>query len=281
VIYSLNVLRYILTRLKRGSVLSIIRLIHLILVVVPFAFIGSLSDKQDRVREFVVVFSLIRISDLMPIQELYMYITKKYTNKVNVIRILHVLNIYLVLAHFIACMWIEVAKIEDDDERSWIRRAPVPRPSGTREDSAMEISKQSLYIHAIYWSIVTFSHIGVGDITAITVPERAFNCAAILIYTFAYAILFGNMASLVSGLANNDKSKMYKQYQFVMNIITKKRLTTFKTSIEEFFNYIWSVDMGLSQDELLSTLPSTLITEIRMTRYNSILQKTELFQDHN
>ena len=103
-----------------------------------------------------------------------------------------------------------MAKIEDDETKSWIRRAPVPRSSGTRSDDSIHFSDQSLYIHSIYWSIVTFSHIGVGDITAITVPERAFNCFVILIYTFAYAVLFGNMASLVSGLTQGAKSKMYK-----------------------------------------------------------------------
>ena len=104
------------------------------------------------------------------------------------------------IAHLVACMWIEVTKIEGDDQKSWLRRAPVPQPTGTRTDDSIDLSDETIYIHAIYWSIVTISHIGVGDITAITVPERAFNCFVVLIGTFTYAILFGNMASLVSDL---------------------------------------------------------------------------------
>ena len=68
-----------------------------------------------------------------------------------------------------------MAKLEDDREKSWIRRIPVPRPAGTRTADSEDISDDSLYVHALYWAIVTFSHIGVGDITAITVSERAFN----------------------------------------------------------------------------------------------------------
>jgi hypothetical protein len=60
--------------------------------------------------------------------------------------------------------------------------------------------------------ILTFSYIGAGDITAIAVPERAFNCFAILIYTFAYLFCSVTMASLISGLVNNEKTKLYQQY---------------------------------------------------------------------
>jgi hypothetical protein len=64
----------------------------------------------------------------------------------------------------------------------------------------MDLHDRLIYTHAIYWAIVTVSHIGVGDITAITVPERALNCFVILVGTFSYAVLFGDMAALVSGL---------------------------------------------------------------------------------
>jgi hypothetical protein len=104
---------------------------------------------------------------------------------------------YLLLAHFIACMWIEMSKLEDDDTKSWKMRIPVPQ-NPTRTDDSIDLSDSTIYIHAIYWSIVTFSHIGVGDVTAITPAERGFNCFVILLFTFGYAILFGNMASLVA-----------------------------------------------------------------------------------
>lgn len=211
IIYTANIGRYISVNKDDLNAMRGIRILHLILVAWPFALIYSLSDEQDP-RIPIVITSLLRISDIAPIMVFYRFIAERFARKINIIRISQVLNLYLLLAHFVACMWIEMARIEDDETKSWIRRAPVPRDSGTRDDDSMEFTDKSLYIHAIYWSIVTFSHIGVGDITAITIAERAFNCFVILIYTFAYAILFGNMASLVSGLANNAKSQMYKKY---------------------------------------------------------------------
>lgn len=79
-------------------------------------------------------------------------------------------------------------------------------------------------MHAIYWSIVSFSHIGIGDITAISVPERAFNCFAVLVFTFAYSVLFGNMASLVNDMVTQLNSTLHLQYQFVLSFLNKKDL---------------------------------------------------------
>jgi hypothetical protein len=75
---------------------------------------------------------------------------------------------------------------------------------------------------------VTFSHIGVGDVTAITYGERAFNCLVILITYFAYAILFGNMASLVSNLTSHLRSNLYEKYSFVLSYLKKKELEQFR-----------------------------------------------------
>ena len=47
---------------------------------------------------------------------------------------------------------------------------------------------------------VSISHIGVGDIKAISNLERFFNSFTILCGSFTYAIVFGNVASMVSDL---------------------------------------------------------------------------------
>jgi hypothetical protein len=158
---------------------------------------------------------------------MFRHVKKTKVNWRNLVRIVEALTYYLLLAHFIACMWIELTRIEGDDrlEKSWLRRAPSPRKMGTRGPDDIDLSNDTIYIHGIYWSIVTFSHIGLGDISAVTVPERAFNCCVILIYTFAYAILFGNMASLVSKLGSSLHTTLYKNYYYIMVFLQKKSLS--------------------------------------------------------
>ena len=58
----------------------------------------------------------------------------------------------------------------------------------------------SLYIHAVYWSIVTFSSVGVGDVGVVSIGEKTFTILALCIGFFSFAIIFGNIASMVSDL---------------------------------------------------------------------------------
>jgi hypothetical protein len=59
----------------------------------------------------------------------------------------------------------------------------------------------SIYIHSIYFVVNTISHVAIGDITSVTTSERVFNAFLILIGTFIYSFLFGNITAIVSSLA--------------------------------------------------------------------------------
>jgi hypothetical protein len=146
----------------------------------------------------------------------------------------------------------------------------------------MDLHDTMIYKHAIYWSVVTISHIGVGDITAITVPERALNCFVILVGTFSYAILFGDVAALVSGLSSELKGKLFDNYQRVMGFLQKRGLTEqFGTKVSQYYNYMWSHEMGVDQNVILEELPANLKSDIRICRYQNILSQSSFFHGSN
>lgn len=70
---------------------------------------------------------------------------------------------------------------------------------GMRQVEGFEgLSDSSIYIHALNFTFNTFSHIAIGDISAVTYKERIYNSYGIFIGTFIYAFLFGNVASIVA-----------------------------------------------------------------------------------
>jgi len=85
---------------------------HLMLITFPFALLFSFEPGS---RPLVVILSLIRIIHPLPFTRFFSYLTKEYLSLQNLLRIQEVLFYYLILAHFMACMWIEMSKIEDDD----------------------------------------------------------------------------------------------------------------------------------------------------------------------
>ena len=57
----------------------------------------------------------------------------------------------------------------------------------------------------------------IGDITSVTVNERALNAFIILCGTFIYAFLFGNIASMVADFAPKTFIMFRQKYDNVMN----------------------------------------------------------------
>ena len=86
-----------------------------------------------------------------------------------------------------------------------------------RENPTLEgVSAASLYIHSLYFVANTVSHVAIGDITAVNNSERIFVAILILFGTFIYTFLYGNIASIVSDFAPNQKITYFERYQFVM-----------------------------------------------------------------
>ena len=98
----LSHLEYNLKLLRRG------------IVIFPFALLFWALDVQEP-RGLVALFSLLRLANPVPLNLLFNYLTKRYMNSVNLVRIGQVLFFYLTIAHLVACMWIEVTNIEGDD----------------------------------------------------------------------------------------------------------------------------------------------------------------------
>ena len=69
-------------------------------------------------------------------------------------------------------------------------------------------------------------------------------------------------------------SNLHGHYQFVMNFLNKKKLKNkFRKQVDDYFNYIWTHNIGFNDVELLEELPANLKTDIRCAMYAKIIQK--------
>ena len=66
------------------------------------------------------------------------------------------------------------------------------------EDSIWtDMSPWSVWVHSVYFIVNTISHVAIGDITSVTTNERFVNSAMVLLGTFIYSFLFGNITAVV------------------------------------------------------------------------------------
>jgi hypothetical protein len=89
----------------------------------------------------------------------------------------------------------------------------VPQTKGMRESRTLDdVSAGSLYVHALYFVVNTVSHVAIGDITAVNSSERIFVAVLILLGTFLYSFLYGNIVSIVSDFAPNQHITYFEKY---------------------------------------------------------------------
>lgn len=145
----------------------------------------------------------------------------------------------------------------DSTNDSWFRRLPSPQDSGKREhDDYTGLSKLSIYIHALNFTVNTVSHVAIGDMTSINTEERFFNAFIIWAGTFIYAFLFGNVASIMSDFAPQLFFNFHKRYHQVMTSVKRGQVNKqISRNIRNYYDFIWANSKGFSQEEILGDLP--------------------------
>lgn len=97
----------------------------------------------------------------------------------------------ILVAHWIACIFYMIANLQPDEVVTWIE---------SRQLNDASIPEK--YIAAIYWSILTMTTVGYGDIAPVSLLERM------------YAVLAMILASAVFGYSMNTVATVIKEISY-------------------------------------------------------------------
>ena len=256
---------------KKKLVILKIDFVASILSCFPFAMIFSLSEVD---KPYLIIYYLkwTRLLKIWPLLR-FSNSCKKYYLKTT--RIVEMFLIYYIFTHLIAWSLICIAYEEPDIRTTWLKKLPVPQPTGVRQYADKTgLSDVSIYCHAFNFTINTLLHVATGDISMVTYQERIYWAFLILFSTFMYAFLFGSIASIVSDLTPQKMYfKFYKRYESVMSslksdVIPKKLIS----NIKDYFDFTWSNSHGIPIDELLNKLPPCVNADILSARYSNAVK---------
>ena len=126
--------------------------------------------------------------------------------------------VILFMSHFQACLWGFIASATSDQPTgTWATAFTSKEVDNGKE----EVKPIDLYAAALYWSVMTLTSIGYGDIAPQNPAEQVFCCALMLISSAVWAYVIGTIAGICATL--NPNLVQYRNTMDNLNYFMKER----------------------------------------------------------
>ena len=177
-----------------------------------------------------------------------------------------------IIAHWFACAWYLIGYEADgtQDPPGWLNEVNVAEAS---------TSLSAIYLRSFYFTLVTMSTVGYGDIKPKTIPETYFGIILIVCGCLVYALVTANVASLAANMdvtAESFQTRMDKLKRFLRRQAVPKRL---RIRISDYYRDLWISQKGVEQHKILDELPSLLREDVCEFLYGEMLRKTKVFRN--
>lgn len=187
---------------------------------------------------------------------------------------------------------------EEFNSLSWNQRhgsicqgACVPIPKGApydvdcswiTEDSggtstAVGASERDQYLTAFYFSLVTISTVGYGEILPTTYGEKQFVVFGIILGAFMYAFVIGDFSNLITNMSR-EKSEFDAKMRSINDMLGYIDAPfELRAKVQEFYDYKYANKEGPAS--IFTELPKQIQTDIVKQRWSGIIAKVPFFKD--
>lgn len=203
------------------------------------------------------------------------YITKRILSEVlvkdeylrkSIIGLLKFIALVSITCHVIACIWYYITTVEDYPQ-NWIQ----DRYSDDQEK----------FIASLYWTTVTFTSVGYGDIVPKTVPEYIFTMFVQFLGIMVFAYLMGHVNTYISNI-DKKKNAIHKReneldrwiFELDRNYPQKVMPVNIQKEIRDFYKFQWENDDTYIENfnEFMAKLPINLKHEMNIYVYKSRIE---------
>jgi len=194
---------------------------------------------------------------------------EKLKLKANLERLFYFLLVFLVLTHFSACIWYFIAKLDNFNPDTWVKRL------GYSDHSYFD-----LYIISIYWFLTTVTTVGYGDVSAFTTSEKLYNLIIMSFGVIMYSFAIGSLTTIVTNL-DAKTAEVNQKLQILSSLRTEFKI---ENEIYEKVRKVIKFDLWKMQtdnNDFLQLLPNKLRNELSQIIHDNVIKKFIFFQNKN
>lgn len=219
--------------------------------ILPFDIMGVAMD-SDTINQFkglriVRLFRLAKLLRILRAGRMFDRWESAIAINYSMLTLCKFLFLTVIVAHWMACAWHMVKNIEDDPVNNWVLKYGVG-----------DLPVGELYIVALYWSVMTMSTIGYGDVTPATTAERVVATFGMFIGSSIFAYIVGAVTGTVATMGKR-KTDFYELMDGVNNYMEEVQLpNTQRMRIREYFRHRFNTGTLHSNTDLLDKMSPAL-----------------------
>jgi voltage-gated potassium channel Kch len=240
--------------------------------ILPFDTLGiALDSPAFSELKAVRIVRLLRLLKLLRLAR-GLQVIQRWQNEVSVdfglLRLTKLFVVVVTMAHWAACVLRMVPGLDGSNGSNWMRNK-VNNDGRTVEDSSVSVQ----YMTALYWSSMTLTTVGYGDVGLMTDAERVVATCLMFVGCGVYAYVTGNIYTIMAsfGELNANFEKKLDMLNKFMEETCLPRVD--RINLRAFFRYSKHLDQYDRYKDLLSSMSPQLKAATTVVVYGTVVQK--------